>query len=274
MPCSDTWWGDKIGATMIENIKYIFSGIHSRGITITSITIKRLLYSKKTIVILSLCTIPIIIALYWLTLEDEFGYHFFSLLIYVSYLFFIVVIIALLYGVSVFNDDINDSTLTYLISRPVHRVELVIYKYVGLVISAVVVVLPPLVLTYVIMAPKAGEPIQNIGILTTYMGVVILAIVGYGAIFLFFGLLFKRPMLISLFYMFVWESILSGEDLLINQITLRHYLESIILHNIGQGETAGLFQPADSVTSAIIIIVVTIIFLFLSAIAAKNKDFA
>jgi ABC-type transport system involved in multi-copper enzyme maturation permease subunit len=259
---------------MIENTKYIFSGLGSRGITITSITIKRLLYSKKTIVILLLCAIPIILSLYWLTLEDESGYYFFSALIYVSYLFFIVVIIALLYGVSVFHDEINDSTINYLISRPIHRVELVIYKYVGLVISALVVVLPPLILTYLIIAPKAGAPIQNIGILTNYMGVVILAIVGYGAIFMFFGLLFKRPMLISLFYMFVWESVLAGIALLINQITIRHYLESIILNNIGQGEIEGLFQPADSITSIIIILSVTSVFLILSAIAAKSKDFA
>ncbi len=54
-------------------------------------------------------------------------------------------------------------------------------------------------------------------------------------VFLFFGLLFKRPMLISFVFMFVWEGGIAGIPLMINHISVRHYLESIGYHMINRG---------------------------------------
>ncbi len=247
--------------------------MRTRGVTITTLTVKRLLFSRKTIVLLFLCAIPVLIALYWLTADAETGYTFFSDLIYMSFLFFIVLIISLLYGVSTFNDDITDKTITYLISRPVDRIELVFYKYIGYLISAIVVVLPPLVLTFFIIAIKTGETIDNIGLLSTYIGVIILAIICYGAIFMFFGISFKRPMLISFVFMFVWEEFFASIPLIINQITVRHYLESILYHAINLGETKNVYLPADSNLSVGVLLGTALFFLIFTCILARNKDF-
>ena len=107
MPCSDTWLGDRIVNGLNLNLSHIIKGMKTRGPTITIMTIRRLLFSRKTLVLLFLCSIPIIIALYWFTRDEENAYLFFSNMIFVSFLFFIVLIVSLLYGVSVFNDDIT-----------------------------------------------------------------------------------------------------------------------------------------------------------------------
>lgn len=274
MLCLDILWGEKITGTITDNIKNMLSGINTRGKTLTLLTIKGLLLSRKTLLLLLLCSIPIILAFYWITTDSMEGYVFFSDLVYLSFLFFIVVIISLLYGTSCFNDEVTNNTLTYLISRPVHRVELAIYKYIGLVISATLVVLPPLIITFFIIALKAGDIGNNIGILSTYIGVIVLAVLGYGSIFLFFGLLFKRPMLISFIFMFVWETTLAGIPLLINQVTLRHYLESITYHAINLGETQNVVGAADMGWSIAIIFIYTSVFLTLSGITVRAKDFA
>lgn len=273
MQYSDILWGEKIGNDFVHKTQYILGGIGTRGLTITKMTIKRLLFSRKTIVLLFLCALPILISIFWLTTEAENGYTFFSDLVFLSYLFFIVVIISLLYGVSLFNDDITDKTITYLISRPVDRIELVIYKYIGYLFSAIVVVIPPLVLTFFIVAAKAGDIGGHMGLLSTYVGVFILAILGYGAIFTFFGILFDRPMLISFIFMFIWEFTLASMPLIINQITFRHYLESICYHLIGLGETKNVFGPADAGLAVIAILVASVFFLIFASITAKNKDF-
>jgi ABC-2 type transport system permease protein len=274
MQFSDILWGEMIGTSIGDNAKHILSGIRIRGITLTYLTIKQLLFSRKTIVLLLLCLIPILLALYWVTTDSEDGYAFFFILIYLSFLFFIVVIISLLYGTSCFNDEITENTITYLLSRPVHRFELAIYKYVGLVISACVVVLPPLVITFFIIALKTGDIWANIGFLTIFSGVIILAVIGYGAIFLFFGIIFKRPMLISFIFMFVWETTFASIPLLINQITLRHYLESVLFHSFSLDEAQDVAFAADPFWSVIIIIILSLVFLILSGIVTKIKDFA
>jgi ABC-2 type transport system permease protein len=279
MQYSDILWGEKIGNDFVHKIQYILGGIGTRGLTITKMTIKRLLFSRKTIVLLFLCALPILISIYWLTTETGNGYTFFSDLVFLTYLFFIVVIISLLYGVSLFNDDITDKTITYLISRPVDRFELVIYKYIGYLFSAIVVVIPPLVLTFLIVAAKAGDIGGHIGLLSTYIGVFVLAIIGYGAIFMFFGLLFKRPLLISFIFMFVWEEFFASIPLLINKITLRHYLESICYHAINIGIAKEIFAhpdkiPADTIVSVVGLLIVGLFFLISAGIVGRSKDFA
>ncbi len=271
---SDILWGEKIVKGLQKTVKHILDGIGTRGFTITQLTIKKLLFSKKTVVLLFLCALPILISIYWLTTEAQDGYTFFSNLVFLTYLFFIVVIISLLYGVSLFNDEINTKTITYLISRPVDRSELAIYKYIGYIFSALVIVLPPLVLTFLIIALKSGDIGDHIGLLFNYAGVFILAIIGYGAIFMFFGILFDHPMLISFVFMFVWEFTLASIPLIINQITLRHYLESICYHAIGLGETKNVFGPAGIGASLIVILLASLLFLIFTGITAKTKDFA
>ncbi len=270
---SDIWLGDKIVNSLSVNLHHILNGMRTRGITIISLSLKRLLFSKKTIVLELLCAIPVLIALYWLTTDAKNGYMFFSTLVYVSFLFFIVLIVSLLYGVTVFKDDISDKTITYLISRPVDRAELTLYKYIGYFISAIVVLIPPLVFTFLIIALKAGDIGNNIGLLLNFMGIFVLAVVSYGAIFILFGLLFKRPMLISFVFMFVWEDFLASLPLIINQITIRHYLESISFHVIKMGETKNVEIPADLTTSIGVLIGAALFFLIFAILVAKNKDF-
>lgn len=274
----DTSWGDMIGYDVGALTKHILEGIRTRGVTITKITIKRLLFSRKTIVLLFFCAIPILLSLYWLTVDEEEGYLFFVNLVYVSFLLFIAGIITLLYGLSTFNDDIDDKTINYLISRPIDKVELTFYKYVGYIISSIAVVIPPIVIIFFIVSIKVGDVADNIYLLYNFISIFILAILVYGAVFMFLGLLLKHPMLISFVFLFVVESFLAAIPLAIKQITIKHYLQSIAYHIIGMGAPKGLYDepgttPADVTTSLIVLFVTIIIFLILTVILARNKDF-
>lgn len=270
----DIWLGDTIGKSENSMLQYIIKGVKTRGPTITKLTLKRLLFSKKTWVLVVLCAIPVFIALYWITTDEVDGYTFFSDLVYVSFLFFIVLIVCLLYGVAAFNDDITDNTITYLISRPVDRAELTVYKYIGYVISATVVVIPPLILTFFIFASKEGDIGNNIGVLTTFIGIFFLAVVCYGAIFILFGLLFKRPMLISFVFIFVWEGGIAGIPLLINRVSIRHYIGSIGYHVLDRGIATSIWEPVDTIISVIVLLVTALFFLIFAMLVARNKDFA
>ncbi len=273
MPYLDIWLGDTIGS---ENgmLQYIIKGVKTRGPTVTKLTLKRLLFSKKTWVLVVLCAIPVLIASYWITTDEVDGYTFFSDLIYVSFLFFIVLIVCLLYGVAAFNDDITDNTIIYLISRPVDRAELTVYKYIGYIISAFVVVIPPLILTFFIFASKEGDIGNNIGLLATFIGIFFLAIISYGAIFILFGLLFKRPMLISFVFIFVWESFFGNLGFDISRITIRHYLGSIGYHVLDRGVATTVWEPLDTTISIIVLLFTSLFFIIFSIFVARNKDFA
>lgn len=273
MPYLDIWLGDTISNSENRMMQHIIKGVKTRGPTITKLTLKRLLFSKKTWVLVVLCAIPVLIALLWITTDEVNGYTFFSDLV-LSFLFFIVLIVCLLYGVAAFNDDITDKTIIYLISRPVDRAELTVYKYIGYIISAFVVVIPTLILTFFIIASKEGDIGNNIGVLTTFIGIFFLAVVCYGAIFILFGLLFKRPMLISFVFIFVWESFLGNLRFDISRITIRHYLGSIGYHVLDRGEATNVWEPVDTTISIIVLLVTALSFLVFAMLVARNKDFA
>jgi ABC-type transport system involved in multi-copper enzyme maturation permease subunit len=164
---------------------------------------------------------------------------------------FILRIVIFLACVSIFGNLIRretlDRSLHYYFLSPVRRELLVVAKYVtGLIVSFSLFGLTTalsFVLTYL---PHDSTAVSHflfhgpgLGHLASYLLVTLLACVGYGAVFLFFGFFFKSPAMPAL-VVFGWEGIHFLLPPLLKEISVIHYLQSLCPVPVSEGPLAML----------------------------------
>jgi hypothetical protein len=101
------------------------------------------------------------------------------------------------------------------------------------------------------------------GHLLAYLGVTILACVGYGAVFLIVGLFFRNPIIPGLL-LYAWEWINFLLPPLLKKVSVIHYLNSLVPVRMSEGPFAVLVEPTPAWISVPSLIVFTMAVLFLA----------
>jgi ABC-type transport system involved in multi-copper enzyme maturation permease subunit len=107
--------------------------------------------------------------------------------------------------------------------------------------------------------------------LITYVGIAMLACVGYGSVFMLTGFLFKNPAVPAAFVL-VWESANVFLPGTLQKISVVHYLQSIVPVPIPVGPFAVITTPASLFTSVFGLSVFTICVLFLNTSLMKRAQ--
>ncbi|MBD3189745.1 MAG: ABC transporter permease subunit [Candidatus Heimdallarchaeota archaeon] len=192
---------------------------------------KILIKDKKTWIFESMMLIPIIVGpIVALTSGGIYQEDYFSLFIDVMFMGYIGLIIPLftMYVASMlFSEEISDRTITYLTIRPVHRIELIIIKYLSYLTIVPLFTAIGSGLVYLSFALFGG--FEYISSLLWFILGGVIATATYGALFLFIGLLFKRPLWFGLFFVFIWEFLFANFSRTLNQLTIAYYVKSLIV---------------------------------------------
>ena len=149
----------------------------------------------------------------------------FSTAITLLYLRFIVPAIGVFYGTSLIADEIEEKTITYLFTRPIPRGAIVLGKYLAYVLCVTSVVLPSAAVVFMVMvpfqemAPLFASFVRNLGVLALGLG-------AYGALFLWAGALFRRPLVGGLVFVFGWEQLAAILPGYTGRLTIAHYLQA------------------------------------------------
>jgi ABC-type transport system involved in multi-copper enzyme maturation permease subunit len=141
------------------------------------------------------------------------------------YLRFIVPALGVLYGTSLIADEIEDKTITYLFVRPMARGAIVLGKYLAYLLSVIAVVVPSAALVFFIMVPLAGMG-TLIDTLVHDLGRIALGLAAYGAVFLWAGVSFKRPLVGGLIFVFGWEPVALVLPGYLRRLTIAYYLQA------------------------------------------------
>lgn len=140
----------------------------------------------------------------------------------------VLLIVTLLLAVPLFRDELDDQSISYLLTRTINKPFTVVGKYLGYWVTANLVLVPPLALGFELTASEAGSAASSMnGLLPSLLVMTELGIVTFGAIFLFLGLLTRRALIIGLVYAFFWEYFLGGLAGLAPDLSIMHYLLSI-----------------------------------------------
>jgi ABC-type transport system involved in multi-copper enzyme maturation permease subunit len=154
---------------------------------------------------------------------------------------------------NLFRGEIVDRSLHYYLLAAVRREVLVAGKYISGLIAAVVffggATLACLILFYVPRGPSAtiDDLAHGSGLAHAagYLFVTVLACVGYGAVFLAIGLLFRNPIFPAL-AIYGWEFINFLLPPVLKKISIIHYLQSLSPVPVSEGPFAVLADPTPA----------------------------
>ena len=232
-------------------------GFLGSSLRVLDFTIGEMLWSRRTVFMALIVGGPVVIAVILrvivfldVTRNELPGPTLFGLMVWVFYLWLIVPLLGVFYGTSLIADEVEDKTITYLFTRPVSRGAVLFGKYLGYLICTSVVVLPSVVLVYFLITPLRGGDIgANFPALVTDVGLLLLGLAVYGALFALVGAWFKRPLLTGLVFAFGWEPLAVLLPGYMKNATVAYYLHGLVPHTMPQGALnafQGLLQTFHS----------------------------
>ena len=201
------------------------------------LTLGQMLWGRRTMLLALAAAAPVLLALVTrLTLSTsaavlqingrQIGSEaVFSTAMTLLYLRFIVPAIGVFYGTSLIADEVEDRTITYLFVRPIPRGAIVLGKYLAYVLCVTAVVVPSAAVVFVVMVPFP-DMAPLFGSFVRGLGVLALGLAAYGAVFLWAGTLFRRPLVGGLVFVFGWEQLAAVLPGYVGRLTIAHYLQA------------------------------------------------
>jgi len=180
---------------------------------------------------------------------------------------------------NLFRGEVVDRSLHYYFLAPVRREVLLVGKYLSGLIATIVLfsitTVGSMLILYGWLFPSESARYFFDGggasHLLTYLGVTILACVGYGAVFLIVGLFFRNPIIPGLM-LYGWEWLNFLLPPLLKKISVIHYLQSLVPVRMSEGPFAVLVEPTPAWISVPSLILFTCVVLFLASLHIRRME--
>src|SRR6266480_326615 len=181
---------------------------------------------------------------------------------------------------NLFRGEMVDRSLHYYFLSAVRRDVLMAGKYFsGLVTSIILFTGTTVISMLLLYLPHFySQSVRffldgaGMGQLLTYVGITILACIGYGGFFLVVGLFFRNPIIPSLL-LYGWEWINFLLPPLLKKISVIHYLNSLMPVPLSEGGAlAVVAEPTPAWIAVPSMVVVTLIVLILAAYRTRHME--
>ena len=180
---------------------------------------------------------------------------------------------------NLFRGEIVDRSLHYYFLSAVRRDVLVTGKYLsGLVTSIILFTTVTVVCLVLLFFPHFFSASTRffldgagLGQLFTYIGITILACIGYGAFFLVVGLFFRNPIIPAMF-LYGWEWLNFLLPPLLKKISVIHYLNSLVPVPLSEGPIAVAAEPTPAWISIPGLLIVTALVLFAASRRIRRME--
>ena len=187
---------------------------------ILALTLRQLILRKSTLLLLGLALIPVLVALIFRVSESDEDPERWTAEVLLNGLVVTIVLplTALLFGVSVIGEELEDGTAVYLLTKPLRRWQILLPKMVAaLLVAATLVVLATLASGF--LAIEGGSASLVVG----FAVAVLAGSLAYLALFVLLSLISSHALIIGLIYVFLWEGALSGIFEGLRFLSVRHY---------------------------------------------------
>lgn len=180
---------------------------------------------------------------------------------------------------NLFRGEVVDRSLHYYFLAPVRREVLVVGKYLSGLIATValfsITTVGSMLMLFFSLYPSESFRFffegAGAGHLLTYLGVTILACVGYGAVFLLVGLFFRNPIIPGLL-LYGWEWINFLLPPFLKKLSVIHYLQSLVPVPMPEGPFAVLVEPTPAWISVPSLVLFTGVVLFLASLHIRRME--
>ena len=240
------------------------------ALTIVKYTVKKLLFSKRMILTI-LVTLFVCAIMGYASTQDVDRLADGSNLLDVLILFFFMPVMAMIYGSSLIRDEMEDKSITQIVTSPLNRIVTYLGYYIGLSISVSIIML--LIFTAGFLTFFGALGFSDAG--EIYSGMAAMVIIGsfvYSSLFIMISVLINQPIYFGLIYAFIWEGFIGSIPGRMQLLAVKHYVRSLGSDWISFGMMKD-YNASTTGDSTIVLIVFVIILLAMGALLFKEKEF-
>src|SRR3954466_13290240 len=194
-------------------------GLLTSAVRVFDLSLGEMLWSRRSVFLGILLGGPVVLAII-LRIVDTLhasgfrvngaaigGPAIFGMMVWLLFIRFIVPVLGVFYGTSLIADEVEDKTITYLFTRPIPRRAVLLGKFLAYLACTVLLVLPSVVIVFFLIVPIGGASIgAAFPAFAADLGMLIVGLAAYGAVFAFVGTRLKRPLVVGLVFIFGWEN--------------------------------------------------------------------
>jgi ABC-2 type transport system permease protein len=199
---------------------------------ITGLTVRQFLRSKILFVVIGIAFLSCLFALIPRLVPEEQSVRelrsIFAEGIYLGFVASTLLPLAtLVLATAAIGDEVEDRTLQYIALKPISRFTIVLEKFLAVLVVAVPIIWAGIALTWLIVSFEHLDAMRDLLLPALLSSLV--AIIGFGSLFMLLSMVIQRALLVGVFYVFVWESALSQFLPGIRAISIRHYTQSYFI---------------------------------------------
>lgn len=193
------------------------------------------------------------------------------------YLFgFLLPLSTLVFGVGLLADDREGGTLPYLLGRPIPRAKLLLTRFAATAAFLWILNGASAAGAFLLGVSEGGAAalLREFPVLLLDLGVLLLGVLAYGALFVLLGLLLKKPLFAGLLIGFGWENLVGYIPGFLKRFTLLFHLHTLLPHGAGpQGLIQQLLASTESRLSALLFLgLYTAAFLLLAVYRMRSLE--
>ncbi len=246
-----------------------------KGWVVTALTIRYLLSTRRGIVTFALAWVPLLItAALALARVPSFGIALYQQLMIPLFLRIVIIFVTLVCATALIREEIEDNTLPYLLTRPVAKPTLIASKFVGYLVAAFTMLLPPVVVAWGVTEAYQGTGTAlDVAVLEGFLVATALAAMAYGALFYFLSVAFQKPLMVGLLIGFVWESIVLVIPGSVPKLSLIFYLQSILVGVAPGLPIVGFRDPVSASIAVVVLVAFSLAMVGLAAFLFQGMEF-
>ena len=180
---------------------------------------------------------------------------------------------------NLFRGEVVDKSLHYYFLSAVRREVLVVGKYLsGLIASSSLFLLSTAGAIFFLYLPRGFQSNMDyifsdggLGQILDYLGITVLACLGYGALFMVIGLIFRNPIMPALL-VYGWEWINFLLPPVLKKISIIHYLHSLVPVPVNEGPLAIIGEPTPAWIAIAGMLIVTAVVLTLASLQIRRME--
>ncbi|MFQ5908398.1 MAG: hypothetical protein ACE5JE_06185 [Thermoplasmata archaeon] len=243
-----------------------------RFTTLAGLTAKTTLSSRKGAVTWAVALLPLYVIGGVLAAGQEVTIELFQLLV-VILLSIVLVVTALVHGSRLFREELEDNTMAYLTTRRISKASLVVYKFLGYYGSALLIVVLPIIASYVLTVSSLATGLEeHIEVLGAFVAMSAVGLAAFGGLFLLLGFALKRALMAGLIYGFLWETLIPVLPGNVPLLSITHYLRSIGKNLVSSGPLFQWITTLDLFTSLLVPLLVAAVAVVLTYVLLITRE--
>lgn len=180
---------------------------------------------------------------------------------------------------NLFRGEVLERSLHYSLLTPLRREVLVTGKYVAAVVAVAALFMASTVLSYVLIYLPVGlsGAIEDLtagpggGHLVAYLGVTLLACIGYGAFFMLIGMFFRNP-IVPAGMLYFWEMLHFLLPPALKKLSVIHYLKGLLPVPLSDGPFAVVVEPPPAIVSVLGLLALAVVVLALASMMVRRME--